>query len=66
MEQSPSEANRFSANQENIPIIWNPKVHYLFFTKARQLSLFSARLIQSMSPLSYFLKIYPPINIWAF
>ena len=29
MEQSPSsEGNRFSANQEIPPILWNPNVHY--------------------------------------
>ena len=29
MKQSPScEANRFSARQEILPIIYNPKVHY--------------------------------------
>jgi len=28
MEQSPSEANRFSASQEIPCILWNPKVHY--------------------------------------
>jgi hypothetical protein len=29
MEQSPSwEANRFSASQEILHILWNPKVHY--------------------------------------
>jgi hypothetical protein len=31
MERSPSEANRFSASQENLPIIWNPKIHYLIY-----------------------------------
>jgi len=29
MEQNPSEANRFSVNQENLPILWNPNIHYL-------------------------------------
>jgi hypothetical protein len=29
MEQSPSwEANRFSANKEILPTLWNPNVHY--------------------------------------
>ena len=28
MEQSPRESNRFLANQEITPILWNPKVRY--------------------------------------
>ena len=39
MEQSsPSEANRFSASQEILHILWNSKVHYRI-SRARHLSL---------------------------
>jgi hypothetical protein len=45
------EANRFSASQEFPRILWNPKVFYYAFQRARQLSLTWARSIQSILPL---------------
>ena len=45
----PWEANRFSASQEIPRIYWTPKVCYAL-KSARQLSLFWASSIQSMSP----------------
>jgi hypothetical protein len=45
MQQNPSwEANRFSASQEIISNLWNPKVHYRFY---RHLPLFWFRSVQS-------------------
>ena len=49
MEQSPWEANRFSASQEIPHILWNPKF-ITAFTSARQLSLSWANSIQSIPP----------------
>ena len=62
MDQSPSgEANRFSANQEILLILWNPKVHYRF-QRSRHLSLSLARSLQSI-PSSHFLKIHFNITL---
>ena len=56
MKQSPSwEANRFSASQEILRILWKPKF-ITAFTSARHLSLPWANSIQSMPPTSNFLK----------
>ena len=49
MEQSPWEANRFSASQKIPRIFCNPKVHYAF-TRARHLFLSSASSIESIPP----------------
>ena len=65
MEQSPWEANSFSASQEISRILWNSKVQYSF-TSARHLFISWTRSIQSMiilpstpgfSKLSLFLSV---------
>jgi hypothetical protein len=49
-EQSPSwEANRFSASQE-IPPLYGTRSFTTAFTRARHLSLYEARSVQSMTP----------------
>jgi hypothetical protein len=63
LEQSPSwEANRFSASQEILHILWNLKFHYHIHS-AHHLSLFSASSIQSTTLTSHFLKIHLNIVI---
>ena len=56
MEQSRSwEANRFSASQEILHILWNPKVHYPILSQFDPVH----------TPTSQFLKIHPPIKAWV-
>jgi len=56
MEQSPRKANRFSASQEiprivkKFPAFYGTQRFFTAFTRARHLSLSSARSIQSMPP----------------
>ena len=57
MEQSPSEANRFSASQE-IPLnFWNPKIHYRINTCQAPVPILS-QLDPVHTTTSHFLKIH--------
>ena len=59
MEQSPSwEASRFSASQETLRILWNPKVHYCIQKCPPPVPIILSQLDPFHTPTSYFLKIH--------